>query len=224
MNYLKTYCNLIRKAEERGYTRKKAKELEIYVEGHHTFPKSIFGKNKRTVLLTAREHYIAHALLWKSCEKRYGKNHNKTIKCLHAFWMMNVHMRSKRNVFNSILYEKCKVNKIEDMKNNHPMQNEKSRAKVSNKMKGRYTGENNPAKKPEVRQKIRNALIGRFFTEERKKNVSDALYKQKFNKYAKLYEFEWKGQIIKEYNTIRQLSKKYNIPKTTLLRKLGRIK
>ena len=26
MNYLKTYCNLIRKAEQRGYTKKKAKE------------------------------------------------------------------------------------------------------------------------------------------------------------------------------------------------------
>jgi hypothetical protein len=221
MNYLKAYCNLIRKAEERGYTRKKAKELEIYVEGHHTFPVSIFGKNKRIVLLTAREHYISHALLWKSCEKRYGKNHNKTIKCLHAFWMMNVHMQSKRNVFNSTLYEKCKVSKIEDMKNNHPMQNEKSREKVSNKMKGRYKGKHLTE---DIKEKIRNALTGRFFTAERKKNVSAALYKQKFNKYAKLYEFEWKGQIIKEYNTIRQLSKKYNIPKTTLLRKLGRIK
>lgn len=221
MNYLKVYCNLIRKAEERGYTRKKAKELEIYVEGHHIFPVSIFGKNKRIVLLTAREHYISHALLWKSCEKRYGKNHNKTIKCLHAFWMMNVHMKSKRKVFNSTLYEKCKVNKIEDMKNNHPMKNKESRAKVSNKMKGRYTGRHLTE---DIKEKIRTALTGRLFTEERKKNVSDALYKQKFNKYAKLYEFEWKGQIIKEYSTIRQLSKKYNIPKTTLLRKLGRIK
>jgi len=204
-----------------GYTRKKAKELKMYVEGHHTFPKSIFGKNTRIVYLTAREHYVAHALLWKSCEKRYGKNHNKTIKCLHSFWMMNVHMRSKRNVFNSTLYEKCKINKIENMKNNHPMKREKSREKVSKKMKGRYTGR---LLTEEVKEKIRNALIGRLFTTERKKNVSDALYKQKFNKYAKLYEFEWEGQIIKEYNTIRQLSKKYNIPKTTLLRKLGRTK
>lgn len=72
--------------------------------------------------------------------------------------------------------------------------------------------------------KIKNTLKGRPFTEERKRNVSAALYKQKFNKYAKLYEFEWNGQIIKEFNTIKQLSKKYKIPKTTLLRKLGRTK
>ena len=32
MNYLKTYCNLIRKAEQKGYTKKKAKEQGLYVE------------------------------------------------------------------------------------------------------------------------------------------------------------------------------------------------
>jgi hypothetical protein len=77
---------------------------------------------------------------------------------------------------------------------------------------------------PGVKEKISNTLKGRPFTEERKQNVSDALYRQKFQKYAKFYEFEWRGQIIKEFNTVKQLSKKYNIPKTTLLRKLGRTK
>ena len=76
----------------------------------------------------------------------------------------------------------------------------------------------------EHKDKIRKTLKGQPFTEKRKKNVSDALYKQKFKKYAKMYEFEWNGKIIKEYNTIKQLSRKYNIPKTTLLRKLGRTK
>jgi hypothetical protein len=40
MNYLKHYCNLIRKAENRV-------PPEGYTEKHHTFPKSIFGKNNR---------------------------------------------------------------------------------------------------------------------------------------------------------------------------------
>jgi hypothetical protein len=85
MNYLKVYCNLIRKAEKRSYTKKKAKEQGLYVEGHHTFPKSIFGKNKRIVYLTAREHYIAHSLLEKICIKRYGLNHWKTLKMIHQY-------------------------------------------------------------------------------------------------------------------------------------------
>jgi hypothetical protein len=38
MNYLKVYCNLIRKAENRTLP-------EGYVEKHHIFPISIFGNN-----------------------------------------------------------------------------------------------------------------------------------------------------------------------------------
>jgi len=37
MNYLKVYCNLIRKAENRT-------PPEGYTEKHHIFPKSIFGR------------------------------------------------------------------------------------------------------------------------------------------------------------------------------------
>ena len=109
MNYLKTYCNLIRKAEKRGYTKKKAKEQGIYVEGHHTFPISIFGKNKRIVYLTSREHYIAHALLERVCIKRYGLENWKTKKMTYAFWCLN-NQKSKNNYLNSYLYEQSKLN------------------------------------------------------------------------------------------------------------------
>lgn len=97
MNYLKVYCNLIRKAENRippdGYTEK-----------HHIFPVSIYGKNNRVVVLTSREHYIAHALLEKICIVRYGVHHYKTHK------MTNAHIRMKNNkrYCNSYLYEKCR--------------------------------------------------------------------------------------------------------------------
>jgi hypothetical protein len=97
MNYLKTYCNLIRKAENRT-------PPEGYTEKHHTFPKSIFGNNNRIVVLTAREHYIAHALLEKICIKRYGLNHWKTQKMICA----HISMTSKGNYYNSYLYENVK--------------------------------------------------------------------------------------------------------------------
>ena len=109
MNYLRTYCNLIRKAEKRGYTKKKAKELGVYVEGHHTFPKSIFGKNKRIVYLTAREHYISHALLEKICMKRYGLNHWKTLKMIKAHISMIGFNDKMKRCKNSFLYEKCRI-------------------------------------------------------------------------------------------------------------------
>jgi hypothetical protein len=101
MNYLKHYCNLIRKAENRT-------PPEGYTEKHHTFPKSIFGKNNRIVVLTAREHYIAHALLEKICIKRYGENHLKTRKMTHSHILMKGRGSRTEVYYNSYLYEGAK--------------------------------------------------------------------------------------------------------------------
>ena len=81
MNYRKHYIKLIRNAQNR--------KIDGYVEKHHIFPKSIFGKNNNLVSLTAKEHYIAHYLLWKDFEKRYGNKNRKTQKMLNAFWQMS---------------------------------------------------------------------------------------------------------------------------------------
>lgn len=109
MNYLKTYCNLIRKAEQRDYTKKKAKELGVYVEGHHIFPVSIFGKNNRIVYLTGREHYVAHALLEKICIQRYGESHWKTKKMIKSHINMMGKNEYMEKYVNSILYENCRI-------------------------------------------------------------------------------------------------------------------
>ena len=102
MNYLKVYCNLIRKAENRTL-------VEGYTEKHHIFPKSIFGNNNRLIVLTAREHYIAHALLERVCIKRYGLNHYRTHKMTYAHTMMGATGKYK----NSRLYESARLRKSE---------------------------------------------------------------------------------------------------------------
>jgi hypothetical protein len=58
--YSKWYNNLIHKAQLRG-------SIQGYKETHHIIPRSFGGNNIKSnvVQLTAREHYIAHALLWK---------------------------------------------------------------------------------------------------------------------------------------------------------------
>lgn len=58
--YSKWYNNLIHKARLRG-------PIQGYKETHHIIPRSLGGDNIKSnlVQLTAREHYIAHALLWK---------------------------------------------------------------------------------------------------------------------------------------------------------------
>lgn len=60
MNYQKIYEQLIEKAK-----REKRKKGGVYYEQHHIIPKCLGGTNSPSnlVLLTAREHYVAHCLL-----------------------------------------------------------------------------------------------------------------------------------------------------------------
>ena len=105
MNYLKVYCNLIRKAENRT-------PPEGCVERHHTFPKGIFGDNNRIVVLTPREHYIAHLLLEKIYIKRYGVGNENTRKMTFTCFMM----RNRSEKYNSNLYEKVRKRHIKNLK------------------------------------------------------------------------------------------------------------
>ena len=130
MNYLKVYCNLIRKAENRT-------PPEGYTEKHHTFPKSIFGKNNRIVVLTVKEHYIAHALLEKICIQRYGEKDTKSIKMTHAFSLMNKYT-NKNNYYNSFLYEGCRTRLHIILKNRKLTEKQRESLGVGRKGKNSY--------------------------------------------------------------------------------------
>lgn len=62
--YTKWYISITSNASQRASTRKDAKLLLGYVEGHHVLPSSIY-KNKDIVYLTLREHFVVHRLLTK---------------------------------------------------------------------------------------------------------------------------------------------------------------
>lgn len=65
--YTKWYMSIVNRAKARASTRKEAKELLGYVEGHHIMPKSIYRSkdNKDIVYLSLKEHFIVHRLLPK---------------------------------------------------------------------------------------------------------------------------------------------------------------
>jgi len=133
MNYLKIYCNLIRKAENRT-------PPEGYTEKHHTFPVSIYGKNNRIVVLTAREHYIAHILLEKICIKRYGLYHYKTHKMNKAHCMMK--SNKIYGYYNSYLFENARTRRsLQSCGEGNSMWgkkfSEETISKMSNSRKGR---------------------------------------------------------------------------------------
>jgi len=187
MNYLKHYINLIRKSQ---VTLK-----EGYCERHHIFPKSIFGNNNSTVKLTAREHYIAHALLEKIYIKRYGKHDIRTKKMIHAFFMMNnVYGNGQQRYTNSKLYESSKLRFSERMSGkNSPFYGKKrvfSEEHILNLKASRKTGKDHPLygipRPKEVVDKMKGpkreghgkavseARKGIKFSEEHLKNLSES--------------------------------------------------
>lgn len=188
MNYLRIYINLIRRSLNRNVPK-------TYTEKHHVFPRSIFGEkdNKFTVKLTAREHYIAHALLEKIYIKRYGKNDSKTKKMISAFYMMNnTKGKGQKRYVNSILYENNKIKFIESISGHNSKLYGKKRVlseqHLQNMKLAIKYGKDSPLygipRSEEIKQKMRKPKIpehgksvsearkGIKFTEEHKLNLS----------------------------------------------------
>jgi hypothetical protein len=225
MNYLKVYCNLIRKAENRT-------PPEGYAEKHHTFPKSIFGSNNRVVILTAREHYVTHLLLRKIFIKRYGLKNWKTIKMINALWWMS---NNTKKYCNSNLYEKLRRNvseiysgennpaKRDDVRkklkkitsslgDNHHMKREENRKKQSERMKI-----NSPSKKPEVREKIKQRMTGNKINLGRK-HTEETKQKYKEQRCKKIYRLVSPDGEIIITRFLSDISIKYNLDHSSLLK------
>ena len=173
MNYLHVYINLCRTRSN------KMKSNDEYRESHHIFPVSIFGKNDKVVNLTAREHYIAHLLLFKICLKRYGEKHSYTKKMANALIMMinenefvlrrypSRYYETARNIWkkhwiNPILNPKNrrygKDNNMYKIGSKHPLygttRSDETKQKISIANKGKLIGDKNPSKRDDVKKKI----------------------------------------------------------------------
>lgn len=100
MNYIRIYEQLIKRAQERQITNK----LTCYFEIHHIIPKCLGGEDiiENLVDLTAKEHFIAHALLCKI----FPKNHS----LLSAFHMMSHCSDGTQERY----IPSCKYSKIKD--------------------------------------------------------------------------------------------------------------
>lgn len=101
MDYLKIYNQIIDKARFENRKKKNG----IYYEAHHIVPKCLGGSDEKNniILLTAKEHFIAHKLLIEI----YPEND----KLNYALWMMCNPKNSlhKRNfIISSIEYERVR--------------------------------------------------------------------------------------------------------------------
>jgi hypothetical protein len=99
MNYKKVYESIIQRRLENPLSEGE------YGERHHIFPRSLGGDDDETNLirLTAREHFICHALL----AEMYEEGTNEWYKMNHAFMMMKAESEDHggHRYINSRLYE-----------------------------------------------------------------------------------------------------------------------
>jgi hypothetical protein len=184
MNYKKIYNQLI----DRSQSENRKKGRGIYFERHHIIPKCLSGSNDKTnlVLLTAREHYVAHKLL---CEI-----YPNEIKLHYALWRMMNHQSSKheRNyIVSSKEYSRCKqlqqsiIQQLgKQNKGNSVKHSIETREKISKAGKGRVPwnkGKSGLSRGPmsdEHKLNISKSLKNKKKpprTEEHSKNISKAL-------------------------------------------------
>ena len=105
MDYRKIYYSLIEKRRVNPITRGMC-----YCEEHHVLPRSLGGKDEadNLVLLTAREHFVAHLLLAKMYLIEKGENSKEYRKMAYALWYLLGKHKRKRLVISSRKYEKMK--------------------------------------------------------------------------------------------------------------------
>lgn len=97
MNYKRIYDIIIKNRKQNSL------EDGEYSEKHHIIPRSLGGDegSENLVRLTAREHFIVHALL----AEMYERESFEWYKMNHAFMMMKSSMMNHMRYFNSRLYE-----------------------------------------------------------------------------------------------------------------------
>jgi|SRR5690554_419453 len=131
MNYERIYNNLITRGKERGWTKKSA---PCYVERHHILPRSMGGgDNKENIVyLTAKEHFVAHHLLWRIHRNR---------QTYYALVCMLHDKRNNRVSFPEIPRLREKAMLFARRGENHPLygigHTEEARKKMSQSHKGK---------------------------------------------------------------------------------------
>jgi len=138
MNYKKCYENLIK--TRKLLNRKKGKE--VYYENHHIIPRCLGGTNEKDnlVLLTAKEHYIAHLLLLYCYEDGKIKQ-----KLSYALFQMCRRNKQHQRITSTREFEKARKLMSENSKGEYGAFYGKTHSdEFKRYRKEQWTGANNP--------------------------------------------------------------------------------
>jgi len=123
MNYQRIYDEIIERAKPRGLDKK---VLEGYFERHHIVPRCLNGTNieSNLVLLTAREHFICHQLLWKI---------HRTCALIFAFHnMIHCKRTDQQRYANRLTSKQYEIVRVENSKSRSKfIMSDKARASIS---------------------------------------------------------------------------------------------
>jgi hypothetical protein len=170
---------------------RKSKSLNgNYCEKHHIIPKSLGGSDdfENLVLLTAREHYIAHLLLIKMTTGEDKMKMSFALRCMSNF--KNKYHR--RYVPSSKIYEIEKKYAVQatSLKNTgHPnylkKHSEESKEKIKKTQKERFSNMSSEEKRQWVLNSMNSADS---WTEERKNKISKSTTGKKKTKTELFYQ------------------------------------
>jgi len=168
MDYQKIYDDLMSSRLLLKQERHTDKKQGGYFEGHHILPKAKGGtgtssrglNHPNIVLLTAREHFLAHWLLWRIHRDR------SSALAFHKMMSTNNHQTRTKS---SRGYEEARLAFSETNKGNQygkgqiRVVSEEQKQRQSEVMKGRYSGIKNPfhgkTHTKETRQLIREKAV-----------------------------------------------------------------
>lgn len=208
MNYEKIYSRLINQAKSHN----REKSQKNYYERHHIIPKCFGGKNTKDnlVLLTAKEHYIAHRLL----VEMQVPGTKKYYQMLNAFSFFAAKSKKhKRTKISSRFYQEVKY-LLADRKRGVPRSEEtKSKIRETKKKNPRIFSEEEKLRASERMKGRNNPMYGKTHTEEVKKFLRKKKLGKKNPAVSKSNK-KRKGLETKATRAIKQIDKQGVLVKT----------
>lgn len=193
MNYEKIYYDFCSSRQQMNREKNKG----TYFEEHHIKPKSLFPelKNDKTnlVLLTPREHYLAHLLLIKFTEG------DAKFRMICAFCRF-CHSKNAEKFKNGKEYEKYRLlwhkELGERMKGHHVSEKAKEKMVQTRIERGNYK------QSAESREKLKEIAKRQFSTDESKKRHSE-LMKKYYAEHPETHCGTYKGTKLGPYSPER---------------------
>jgi hypothetical protein len=196
MNYLKVYKDLCKSRKQLI----RSKGGSVYYENHHYNPRCMGGddSDSNMVLLTAKEHFIAHYLLYRVAMTTEVPGKVKSDLTFAFIGMKG----NDRKYHNSILYEAARVEfsnlqKVNMLGEGNPRYGVvgmcgKDNPNFGKGLFGEDNGMHGKTHTPEAKLKIAEAEIGFKHSEESKRKMSESVLGEKNHFYGKHHTEETK--------------------------------